>query len=227
MSKRRSGLFARIEKDFYRTPFKAVPPLIPQLNGINSFAEPCYGKGDLARHLESFGLRCSYAGDITTGQDAEHLTAADCAGADVILTNPPFSEENQPLLCRLITHLSSLRPTWLLLPHDFAANLWFAPYLRQCTDIIAIGRLKWIEDTANTGMENFDWYRFEAGHTAYPIFQRAAERQTARALLRTRTRAGLCAACGRPYRPRRSDARFCTDTCRQRAHRRRISRDKP
>lgn len=30
----------------------------------------------------------------------------------------------------------------------------------------------------------------------------------------------LCAACGKPYPARRSDSRFCGDTCRQRAHRR-------
>jgi hypothetical protein len=33
----------------------------------------------------------------------------------------------------------------------------------------------------------------------------------------------LCGQCGKPYRPLRSDARFCSDTCRQRAHRARIT----
>jgi hypothetical protein len=43
--------------------------------------------GDLVRHLETFGLRCVFAGDIATGQDA---LALDTYGyADVIITNPP------------------------------------------------------------------------------------------------------------------------------------------
>ena len=40
------------------------------LYGVKVFAEPCCGDGDLVRHLEAHGLRCTYAGDIRTGQDA-------------------------------------------------------------------------------------------------------------------------------------------------------------
>ena len=68
MGKRSS--FERIPRDFYPTPYAAVPPLIPHLRGVRTFAEPCCGDGALVRHLESFGLRCVYAGDIATGQDA-------------------------------------------------------------------------------------------------------------------------------------------------------------
>ena len=56
--------FERLPRDFYPTPFEAVPPLIPHLNGIRRFAEPCCGDGRLVRHLESFGLACVYAGDV-------------------------------------------------------------------------------------------------------------------------------------------------------------------
>ena len=58
-------------------------PLIPYLrrSGIRSFAEPCAGDGDLARHLESFGLRCVYAGDIRTGQNALELDSYGAADA--------------------------------------------------------------------------------------------------------------------------------------------------
>ena len=57
--------FERRPADFYPTPKAAVAPLIPYLrnSGIRTFAEPCVGDGDLLRHLESFGLRCVYAGD--------------------------------------------------------------------------------------------------------------------------------------------------------------------
>ena len=56
--------FERREADFYPTPRAAVVPLIPHLRGIRNFAEPCAGDGALIRHLEEFGLRCVYAGDI-------------------------------------------------------------------------------------------------------------------------------------------------------------------
>ena len=59
--------FERRPADFYPTPRAAVMPLIPHLRGIRSFAEPCAGDGALVRHLEEFGLRCVYAGDIRTG----------------------------------------------------------------------------------------------------------------------------------------------------------------
>ena len=36
-------------------------------------------------------------------------------------------------------------------------------------------------------------------------------------------RARLCAQCGKAYRPQRSDSKFCSDTCRQRAHRGRLA----
>ena len=71
MSKRSS--FERIPRDFYRTPEPAVPPLLPFLRGVRTFAEPCCGDGALVRHLESFGLRSAYRG----------------VGAPVPLQSPP------------------------------------------------------------------------------------------------------------------------------------------
>jgi len=50
MGKRSS--FERIPRDFYRTPEAAVPPLIPFLRGVRTFAEPCCGDHALVRHLE-------------------------------------------------------------------------------------------------------------------------------------------------------------------------------
>ena len=78
MGKRSS--FERRPGDFYPTPRAAVLPLIPRLRGVRTFAEPCCGDGALVRHLESFGLRCVYAGDIATGQDA--LALDQYGGAD-------------------------------------------------------------------------------------------------------------------------------------------------
>src|SRR4051812_15563329 len=97
--------FERRERDFYPTPFKAVPPLIPHLRGIRTFAEPCAGDGALVRHLESFGLHCGYAGDIADGQDA--LTRDSYGDTDAIITNPPYARE---LMHKLIAHFMHAVP---------------------------------------------------------------------------------------------------------------------
>jgi hypothetical protein len=129
--------FDRVPRDFYPTPYAAVPPLIPFLRGVRTFAEPCCGDGALVRHLESFRLRCVYAGDIATGQDA---LALDTYGdADVIITNPPYTRE---LMHRLIAHFREIAPTWLLLPADWMHNRHAAPFLPSCTDIVSVGRLR-------------------------------------------------------------------------------------
>jgi hypothetical protein len=207
--------FERKERDFYPTPFKAVPPLIPHLRGIRKFAETCCGDGALVRHLESLGrLRCVYAGDIATGQDALALTAADCNGADAIITNPPW---NRSVLHALIRHFQQIAPiTWLLLDQDWFSTKQAVPYLASCTDILPIGRLKWIEGTEFSGMDNNAWYRFDAHHMAGPILHpfRAAP---------AASRTAQCQHCRRTYQPQRSTSQFCSDTCRQRAHRSRVS----
>ena len=162
MGKRSS--FERIPRDFYPTPHAAVPPLIPHLRGVRTFAEPCCGDGALVRHLESFGLRCVYAGDIATGQDA---LALDTYGeADAIITNPPYTRE---LMHTLIAHFQRIPPTWLLLDTDWASTKQAAPFMPSCSDIVSVGRLRWIEGTTMSGKQNFAWYRFDARHSAGPI----------------------------------------------------------
>src|SRR6516164_3727877 len=96
--------FERHPADFYPTPRAAVMPLIPHLRraGILSFAEPCAGEGDLVRHLEGFGLRCVWEGEIRKGRDA--LGFESYGPVDAIITNPPFSRKSRPLMYRLILH---------------------------------------------------------------------------------------------------------------------------
>ena len=203
--------FERIPRDFYRTPAAAVPPLIPHLDGVRSFAEPCCGDGALVRHLESFGMRCVYSGDIATGQDA--LAVDQYGAADAIITNPPYTRS---LMHALIEHFARILPSWLLLETDWAATKQAAPFMPTCTDIVSIGRLRWIEGTTMTGMQNFAWYGFDARHSVGPRFH-------AHGSVPVSSRVSLCAQCGKAYRPQRSDSRFCSDTCRQRAHRGRLA----
>jgi hypothetical protein len=164
--------FERIPRDYYATPMAPVRPLIPYLkrDGVRTFAEPCRGDGDLVRHLESFGPRCAYAGDIATGQDALELTVADLNGADAVITNTPYRHpEDSPhstrLLRELIEHFLDLgKPSWLLLPHAWSVNKGSAPYLRRCSDIVAVGRVKWIKGSKFTGKDDFCWYRLDTNH---------------------------------------------------------------
>jgi hypothetical protein len=231
MGKRSTGEYERQPRDFYRTPLAAVEPVIPWLRfwGIRTFDEPCAGNGDLAMHLESFGLRCAYAGEITTehaqlellnwpprvyqgdiadGVDA--LTIDHYGGADANITNLPWTRE---LMHPLITHLQRIAPAVLLLDADWGHTEQAIPYLKSCTDILAIGRVKWIAGTKDTGKDNAAWYRFEAGHTAGPIHH------AWRTLPAVPVRAALCTRCGRSYQARRITSRFCNDACRQYAHR--------
>lgn len=218
MSKRSSN-FPRRERDFYPTPYPAVPPLIPHLRGVRTFAEPCAGDGALVRHLESFGLRCVYAGDIATGQNALATTAY--GAPDAIITNPPHTNppRQRALMHALISHFQKIAPTWLLIDQDWACTKQAIPYLGSCTDIITIGRFRWIPGTSDSGKDNFAWYHFDARHSAGPVFHpfRSA------ALVSPPSR--LCAQCGKPYRPQRSDSRYCSDACRQRAYRERFKRN--
>jgi hypothetical protein len=209
MGKRSS--FERIPRDFYPTPYAAVPPLIPYLRRVRSFAEPCCGDNALVRHLESFGLRCSYAGDIANGQDA---LALDTYGdADAVITNPPYERKT---MHALIAHFARILPTWLLLETDWASTKQAAPFMSSCSDIVSVGRLRWIEGTTMSGKQNFAWYRFDARHSASPIFH-------AHGSVPTSSHVSLCAQCSNVYWPQRSDSKFCSDTCRQRAYRERLA----
>ena len=208
MGKRSS--FERREADFYPTPAAAVPPLIPHLGRVRSFAEPCCGDGALLRHLESHGLHCAYAGDIGTGQDA--LAVTDFGPVDTIITNPPYT---RPLMHALIQHLQQIAPTWLLMELDWAATKQAISHLTSCTDIVTIGRLRWIAGTKYTGKENYGWYRFDVRHKGGPIFHAQGTPPT--------KPGRRCAQCGAAYRSPRLASRFCSDACRQRAYRQRLS----
>jgi hypothetical protein len=196
--------FERIPRDFYPTPFAAVPPLIPHLRGVRTFAEPCCGNGALVRHLESHGLRCVYQGDIATGQDA--LATTDYGAPDMIITNPPHTRG--PMHAMI---LASIAPAWLLLDQNWVATLQAVPYLSCCSDIVIIGRVKWVAGSKNAGKDNFAWYRFDARHRGVTAIHRRGEAPA--------RHTQVCEHCRKPYESQRSSSRFCSDTCRQRAHR--------
>ena len=94
--------------------------------------------------------------------------AAGSYGAvDAIITNPPHTRE---VMHQMIAHFQRIAPTWLLMDNDWASTRQAAPFLPECSDIVAIGRLKWIDGSKHTGKDNYSWFRFDAGHASGPVF---------------------------------------------------------
>ncbi len=157
--------FERAEKDFYPTidPNAIVTGLVNSIRG-KTYAEPCYGEGDLEDQLMEVAV-CKWRSDIrkTVGSsvvmDAMTLTDKDLNGCDLIITNPPFTRQ---VLLPMIEHFVSLRPTWLLLPADLMHNIYFSPYVSKAREIISVGRLYWSENEVR-GKQNFCWYFWPSG----------------------------------------------------------------
>lgn len=146
--------FDRVAKDFYPTPWAVAATLAPHLPSHTVFDEPCAGKRDLIKHLESFGHECARASDITD-QHSVDANSIKASAAQMFITNPPWT---WAALSPLINHLSSILPTWLLLSADTMHNKRMAPHMDRCSKVVSVGRVKWFNNTA--GMENAAWYQF-------------------------------------------------------------------
>jgi len=153
--------FERVERDFYPTPKAAVEPLLPHLKPNSTFFEPCAGDGRLIRHLEEAGHTCKYACDIepmdgrVCKRDALEVSHVS---ADYVITNPPW---NRKILHPIIEHYAQLAPTWMLFDANWLFTKQAAPYMRWCSKIVVIGRVKWIEDSKMTGKDDSVWGLFE------------------------------------------------------------------
>lgn len=135
------------------------------------YAEPCYGEGDLIKHITDLWdtdeeyqpyARCNYHGDIADGRDALKLTEKDVRHCDYIITNPPWTRS---ILHPLIDHFRRLRPTFLLFDAPWAFTKQAIPYLKYCSDIIVVGRLKWIPGSKYTSKDDCCWYKFISEET--------------------------------------------------------------
>ena len=178
MGKRSS--FERIEKDRYETIDPRAVEILRPILSIDSratvypfpspvrFAEICVGSGVLMRELERAGNLCVYANDIDNAsgfgvqKSLFEITNSELEAAepDCIITNPPWS---RPILHPLIEHCMKelYIPTWLLFDSDWAFTKQSSELLsKYCTDIVAVGRLKWIPGTSMSGKDNCSWYRF-------------------------------------------------------------------
>jgi hypothetical protein len=174
MSKR-SSKFERNPRGLYPTPVSAVHPLLHYLPNSVIFDEPCAGAGDLVTHLQAGGHSLAFASDIHPMADG--ITECDALDLDrcnggMFITNPPWPEPNQrgdPTLSILI-HLSSLAPTWLLLPADFCHNRYFRKVESRCRRIVSVGRVKWIPDSKYSGKDNAAWFLFDKAPVGQTVF---------------------------------------------------------
>jgi len=99
------------------------------------------------------------------------LKLEKCNG-DLFITNPPWPEPNRrgdPALA-ILMHLSALAPTWLLLPADFAHNVYFREVESRCQKIVSVGRVKWIPGTKHSGKDNAAWYLFDETYAGSVVF---------------------------------------------------------
>ena len=165
--------FERKPRDFYPTPFAAVEPLIKHLPAQFKFSEPCAGDGQLCRHLEYFGGESMWASAIETQlhgiakNDFTEIGDFHVLQAEYIITNPPW---DRSMLHPMIDHFSLLRPTWLLFDSDWAYTKQSADYMKRCSKIVSVGRIKWFGNM--TGKDNCSWYLFGSEITETKFYGR-------------------------------------------------------
>ena len=84
-----------------------------------------------------------------------------------IITNPPWDRK---ILHPMIKHFYSLRPTWLLFDADWPHTKQSSEYMKKCSKIVSVGRIKWFGDM--TGKDNCAWYLFENEETETKFYGR-------------------------------------------------------
>jgi hypothetical protein len=175
--------FPRRPHDDYETPYEAVLPLLPHLNGAKRFAEPCAGRGQLVRHLEAAGLLCVWAAELREGINppanriAEGVNVLACGhhvfrNCDLIISNPPWTRQ---LMHPIIGHCCRIAPSWFLFDSEWAHTKQSASLLQHCVKIVTVGRVKWMPGSAGTGKDSSAWHLFDVRHKAGPQFVGHAE----------------------------------------------------
>ena len=160
--------FERNPRDFYPTPKEAVIPLLPHLPEKGLFAEPWAGDGRLIEHIEELTSLSGYwMTDIEPHADFIGIGDAltdKIVGCDICITNPPWDRK---ILHPLIENLSNQLPTWLLFDADWMHTKQSVPYIKMCSKIVSVGRIKWFGNM--TGKDNCAWYLFdrEANNTIF------------------------------------------------------------
>jgi hypothetical protein len=161
--------FKRIPRDYYPTPKAAVEPLLDHLPYSFNYIEPCAGDGRLVEHLEDLTSghgKCLVASDILPQYNANmqiyEMDALDITidkgVVDLCITNPPW---NRKFLHPFIWSWLDIAPTWLLFDADWMHTRQSSVLMTYCAKVVSVGRVKWIEDSKNTGKDNCCWYLFD------------------------------------------------------------------
>lgn len=155
--------------DFYPTPAEAVGPLLPHIEDIIMFEEPCAGDGRLVDALEQYGKICTYSCDLFPRRpDISTFNAFDITTttAQAFITNPPWTWE---LLEPMVLHLSDIAPTWVLLNADTMHNVRSSVIGEYCVKVVSVGRVSWMMNGVK-GMENAAWFLFDKSFTGETAF---------------------------------------------------------
>lgn len=186
--------FERNPRDFYSTPLAATLPLHNLLArkypALKNYIEPFCGDGRLIGNLNKLSdgnLKCVWASDIepqpcqTSMLDdmpefhvADYRSALDFFGDlcknnpdAAFISNPPWiNTPNSGLqLNDIIMSLSSIATTCLLLDANYAFNKKSVPMMKRCSDVVPVGRVKWIDDSPYSSKENVAWFIFQPFET--------------------------------------------------------------
>lgn len=166
MSKLGKTSFERKEKDFYPTGIKPLEVLEYYLPQNLTYCEPCAGAFDLIDNLTELrkDIKCNASFDIIprdiriTKKSALDIELDDVLNCDCFITNPPYKWE---MFNPITEHLLTLKPVWYLIPADFMHNKRMIPFMKKCSKIVSVGRIKWYENSKATSTDNFCWYYFE------------------------------------------------------------------
>lgn len=186
--------FEEIPKGYYPTPFKGAKPLLPFIRGLKFVEpcagdgrlidhlgkDNCVAAFDIEPRADyKVGHSWSYEKDVfdltlddlrysIPPEQTDMITIDEFSQceADVIITNPDWKNDKASgyQLNRVIMHLSDLKPTWLLLDGNFMFNLKSEHAMDRCSDIVPVGRLKWIDNSPHTGKENCAWFKFDKNY---------------------------------------------------------------
>ena len=153
--------FERQPRDFYPTPMEAVTPLLDHLPEDFLYAEPCAGNGTLIEHLETKGV-CMWASDIEPQAEGIYKNDYSDVGfnelieSEYVITNPPWDRK---ILHPMIEYFAPRIKTWLLFDADWMHTKQSVSYMKMCSKIVSVGRIKWFGNM--TGKDNCAWYLFD------------------------------------------------------------------
>lgn len=171
--------FPKIPKDKYMTTdSRAVRPLLDYFGDIRfSYYEPCVGNGDLVKLL-GWAECVGYSDEERDARTYQYRTKAD-----YFITNPPWTRE---ILHPIIENLRKQLPTWLLFDSDWMFTSQSNPYMKYCSIVLPVGRLKWIPGTTVSGKDNCAWYLFVDYETECTFVPKLPDIRTSRRILSKR-----------------------------------------